>query len=57
MHRELYRFGLLLIFDLKSEFLQRKFYFVYHKDRPLSPAAEAFMKFARDYFEQHPEKA
>ena len=51
------RFGLLLIFDLKSEFLKRKFYFVYHKDRPLSPAAEAFMKFARDYFEQHPEKA
>ena len=50
-------FGLLLTFDLKSEWMKRKFYFVYHKDRPLSPAAEAFMKFAREYFEEHPEKA
>lgn len=44
------RFGLVLMFDLKSEFLNRKFYFVYHKDRPLSPAAEAFMKFAREFY-------
>ena len=51
------RFGMLLTFDLKSEYLKRKFYFVYHKDRPLSPAAEAFMKFAREYFGEHPERA
>ena len=51
------RFGMLLAFDLKSEYLKRKFYFVYHKDRPLSPAAEAFMKFAKEYFSEHPERA
>ena len=48
---------MLLAFDLKSEYLKRKFYFVYHKDRPLSPAAEAFMKFAKEYFSEHPERA
>lgn len=44
------RFGMLQIFDLPGEYLNRKFYFVYHKDRQLSPAAEAFMKCARAMF-------
>lgn len=44
------RFGMVQIFDLDRDFLNRKFYFVYHKDRQLSPAAEALMNCAREFY-------
>jgi len=45
------KFGMLLQFDLNTPGLVRKFYFVYHRDRPLSPSAEAFICFARQFYQ------
>ena len=42
------RMGRIKIFDLNDETLLRKFYIAYHKDRPLSPAARAFIKEAHN---------
>ena len=38
------KMGRIKIFDLKDDTLIRKFYIAYHKDRPLSPAARAFIR-------------
>jgi len=38
------RMGAILIFDYADESLNRYFYLVHHKNRPLSPAAEAFIQ-------------
>ena len=42
------RMGRIKIFDLNDETLLRKFYIAYQKDRPLSPAARAFIKEAHN---------
>ena len=42
--------GSILAFDYESSGLDRKFYAVYRKNRPLSPAAEAFIKGMKDRF-------
>jgi len=42
--------GDILAFDYNSPWLNRKFYFVYHKKRALSPAAEVFMEETRNIY-------
>lgn len=41
------KMGMIKVFDLKDSILLRKFFFAYHKNMPLSPAAKAFMRHAR----------
>lgn len=45
--------GGILAFDYESPDLNRSFYAVYRKNRPLSPAAEAFIKELKDTFGSH----
>lgn len=45
--------GGILAFDYESPDLSRSFYAVYRKNRPLSPAAEAFVKELKDTFGSH----
>lgn len=45
--------GGILAFDYESPDLSRSFYAVYRKNRPLSPAAEAFIKELKDTFGSH----
>lgn len=42
--------GLLLAFDYASPFLNREFYLVRHRGRPLSPIAEAFCHELRSFY-------
>ncbi len=46
------KMGKIKIFDLDEEFLTRKFYIAYHKERPFSPAAKAFFEFAKHFDEK-----
>ncbi len=50
------KFGMILSFPVGAPCLQRSFYLVYHKSRPLSPAAEAFLREVRKIYSQQ-EKA
>lgn len=45
--------GGILAFDYDSPSLDRNFYAVYRKNRPLSPAAEAFIKVLKETFGSH----
>ena len=42
------KMGKIRMFDLDEESLIRKFYIAYHKERPFSPAARAFIDFAKE---------
>lgn len=44
------KFGMLKAFEIKEFSLNRKFYIVYHKNRPMSPIANMFREFALSYF-------
>jgi len=44
------KFGLLKAFYLDDLMLKRKFYFIYHKNRVLSPLARAFKDFVAGYY-------
>lgn len=45
-------FGSLLAFDYDSAALDRNFYFVYHKNRPLSPTAEVLISFVKSFYQK-----
>ncbi|MEG1972366.1 MAG: selenium metabolism-associated LysR family transcriptional regulator [Oscillospiraceae bacterium] len=44
------KLGLVKVFDLHDNILTRDFFFAYHKDRPLSPAAIAFIDHANHIY-------
>lgn len=46
------RFGLIKAFNIEGILMQRAFYSVIHKTRPISPLHSAFLSFAADYYKK-----
>ncbi|MEA4961358.1 selenium metabolism-associated LysR family transcriptional regulator [Lutispora sp.] len=47
------KFGLINAYELKEFSLNREFYMVYHKSRPMSPITDMFKEYAISYYENH----
>lgn len=47
------RFGMIKAFEIKEFDINREFYIVYHKNRPISPLVNMFKEFAIEYYNKN----
>ncbi|NLM43810.1 MAG: LysR family transcriptional regulator [Clostridiales bacterium] len=47
------RFGIIKAFEIKEFDLNREFYLVYYKNRPMSPLTNVFKEFAQNYYKEN----